>query len=79
MNPLLLQIIEIAVAVIKSQTSFGVAEKIDEATAIGRIVLLGRQAYVDQVGKPLDETLIKPALPLTSTDEHPALPLTPKP
>jgi hypothetical protein len=66
MNPqLLLSIIELAVSVIKSQTSTNVADKIDEATAIGRIVLAGRQAYQNQVGKPLDESLIKPEPPLT--------------
>ena len=65
MNPaLLLEIIQLAAAVIKSQTSANVADKIDEATAIGRIVLAGRQAYQDQVGQPLDESLIKPEPPL---------------
>lgn len=62
---LLLNIIELATGVIKSQTSSNVADKIDEATAIGRIVLAGRQAYLDQVGQPLDESLIKPQPPLT--------------
>lgn len=61
---LLLNIIELATGVIKSQTSSNVADKIDEATAIGRIVLAGRQAYLDQVGQPLDESLIKPQPPL---------------
>jgi len=65
MNPtLLLTIIELAASVIKSQTSTNVADKIDEATAIGRIVLAGRQAYQEQVGQPLDESLIKPEPPL---------------
>ena len=62
---LILQIIELATGIIKSQTSQNVADKIDEATAIGRIVLAGRQAYQDQVGQPLDESLIKPEDPLT--------------
>lgn len=61
MNPLLiLKIAELALSIIKSQTSSNVADKIDEATALGRIVLAGRQAYQDQVGMPLDESLIKP-------------------
>lgn len=61
MNPLLiLKIAELALSIIKSQTSPNVADKIDEATAIGRIVLAGRQAYQDQMGMPLDESLIKP-------------------
>lgn len=64
---LLLNIIELSLSVIKSQTSSNVADKIDEATAIGRIVLAGRQAYQDQVGQPLDESLIKPAPPLSPT------------
>ena len=61
---LLLQIISIAADVIKSQTSTDADDKIDEATAIGRIVLAGRQAYQDQLGMPLDESLIKPEAPL---------------
>lgn len=62
---LLLEIIQLAAGVIKSQTSDNVDDKIDEATAIGRIILAGRQAYQNQVGQPLDESLIKPEAPLS--------------
>lgn len=65
MNPAIWSIIQLAIAIAKSQVSFTASEKIDEATALGRIAILARQAYQDQVGKPLDETLIKPAAPLT--------------
>lgn len=65
MSPqLLLTIIELAAAVLKSRTSTNAADHIDEGLAIARIVQAGRQAYQDQTGKPLDESLIKPQEPI---------------
>lgn len=64
MNPLLITIIQLAASVIKSKISTNPADKIDELTAIGRIVVAGRKAYQDQAGKPLDESLIKPEAPI---------------
>lgn len=65
MNPLLLlEIIQIAASIIKSKTSPNTADHIDEGLAIARIVQAGRQAYQDQMGKPLDESLIKPQEPI---------------
>jgi len=64
MNPAIWSIIQLAIAIAKSQVSFTAADKIDEATALGRIAILARQAYKDQVGKPLDEALIKPEAPI---------------
>lgn len=60
MNPLLLlEIIQLAASIIKSQTSDAVDAKIDEAAAITRIVVAGRQAYQDSTGEPLDESKIR--------------------
>jgi len=56
---LLLQIIGMASNIIKSQTSDRVDDKIDEGLAIARIVAAGRQAYLDNTGEPLDESLIR--------------------
>jgi len=61
---LIISIIQLAAGIIRSQLNPSAADKIDVATALGRIVLKGREAYEQHVGAPLDESLIKPEPPL---------------
>lgn len=61
---LLLQILNLTAGVIKSRTSDHIDDKIDEATALARIVAAGRQAYEDHTGEPLDESKIHPQDPI---------------
>ncbi len=57
---ILLQIIELALAVIKSRTSSNTDDKIDEGLAIARIYQHGKEAMDLQTGQSVDESLIVP-------------------
>lgn len=57
----LLKIIEASLALWKSKLPGEVGGAVDVALELEKLLQAGHQAYVEQVGKPLDPDLIKPA------------------
>lgn len=57
----LLQIVEATLSLLKGHLGGSAGTGVDTALELEKLIRAGNQAYLDQVGKPLDPDLIKPA------------------